>query len=116
MKMAETHLDSVVTIDHIEATHSEDLQTLFDTFQFQQVFDEIFHIIGEMDETITTEEPFRLVKTDKLAAQKIITALVHNLAEVAYSIHPFMPDTSQVILKAIMENKKPENLFARLEN
>ena len=114
MKMAETNLDSHVTIDHIEATHSDDLQKLFDTFQFQQVFDEIFHIIGNMDEMITVEEPFRMVKTDKPAAQKIITALVHNLAEVAYAIHPFMPNTSEIILQSIIENKKPENLFERL--
>lgn len=115
MKMAETHLDGPASIENIEATQSEDLQKLFDTFQFQQVFDEIFHIIGNMDEMIAVEEPFKMVKTDKPAAQQIISALVHNLAEVAYAIHPFMPDTSEIILSAITENKKPENLFNRLE-
>jgi len=116
MKMAETHLEVPVSIEHIEAAHSEDLQKLFESFQFQQVFNEIFYIIGNMDELITVEEPFRMVKTDKPTAQKIITALVHNLAEVGYAIHPFMPDTSETILKSIIENKKPENLFNRLES
>lgn len=116
MKMAETHLDAPVSIEEVEATHSKELQTLFDAFEFQNILDEVFRIIGVMDETITTEQPFKLVKEDKPAAQKVITALVRDLTEVAYALHPFMPDTAEIILKAVTENKKPENLFLRLEN
>lgn len=116
MKMAETHLDEPVSIEEVEATHSKELQTLFDAFEFQDILDEVFRIIGVMDETITVEQPFKLVKEDKPAAQKIITALVRDLTEVAYALHPFMPDTAEIILNAVTENKKPENLFLRLEN
>lgn len=116
MKMAETHLEAPVSITDIEAAHSLDLEKLYDAYEFQKILDEVFKVIGDMDETITAEEPFRLVKTDKLAAQKIIAALVHNLAEVAYALHAAMPETSEIILQAITENKKPENLFTRLES
>jgi methionyl-tRNA synthetase len=35
------------------------------------------------------------------------------LFEIALMLEPFMPDTSEKIKAAIIENKKPENLFVR---
>lgn len=116
MKMAESYLEEPVSITDIEATHSDDLTQLFTQFEFQRIFDDIFHIIGNMDEFITVKEPFKLAKTDLPAAQKILIGLVRELAEVAYAIHPFMPDTSDTILQALAEHKKPTNLFTRLES
>ena len=40
--------------------------------------------------------------------------LVHHLAKVAAHLEPCMPATSEAILTAVKENKKPENLFPRL--
>jgi methionyl-tRNA synthetase len=77
--------------------------------------DVIWSIIGQSDEKITQTEPFRLVKSDKVKAQKIIVDLVQRVHYVASLLVPIMPDTSSVILQAIAENKKPDNLFARLE-
>lgn len=111
MKMAETHLDAPV--DTGAANRME--HAAVESFQFQQVLDGVWNAIGQMDEYITENEPFKLVKEDKAAAQEMIMKLVKDLHEVAESLQAFMPETAAVILSAITENKKPENLFARLE-
>lgn len=111
MKMAETHLEGpvdttdVTTMDHAALEH----------FHFQTVLDGIWTGIGIMDEYIAENEPFKVVKIDKEQAQEMIVKLVKDLHEVAESLIAFMPQTAEVILQAIKENKKPENLFARLE-
>ncbi len=111
MKMAETHLEAPVnTID----ITTMDIKAL-EHFEFQAVLDGVWAGIGAMDEYITENEPFKVVKTDKVLAQEMIEKLVRDLHEIAESLVPFMPQTAEIILAAIKENKKPENLFARLE-
>jgi methionyl-tRNA synthetase len=112
MKMAETHLEGPVA-----TTEKTTLDvTALEHFQFQTVLDGIWNAIGQMDEYITENEPFKVVKTDKPQAQAMIAKLAHDLYEVAEALVPFMPQTAEIILGAVKENKKPENLFARLES
>jgi methionyl-tRNA synthetase len=110
MKMAETHLDAPVDTKDVT---SMDVAAL-EHFQFQAVLDGVWAGIGAMDEYITENEPFKLVKTDPDLAKEMIQKLVRDLHEIAESLIPFMPQTTALILTAIKENKKPENLFARL--
>lgn len=112
MKMAETHLDApvdtsdVTTMDH----------AALEQYQFQAVLDGVWAAVGAMDEYITENEPFKVVKTDPEQAKEMIAKLVKDLHEVAESLIAFMPETAEIILRAIKENKKPDNLFARLES
>lgn len=111
MKMAETYLENPVeTADEVLV----DTQAL-DNYQFQSALDGIWNGIGQMDEYITENEPFKVVKTDQEAAKTMIVKLVKDLHEVAYALKPFMPKTADIILRAVKENKKPDNLFNRLE-
>ena len=112
MKMAETHLDAPVSTNN---TTTVDHQAL-ERYEFQNVLDGIWNAIGQMDEYITENEPFKVVKTDKSLAQEMITKLVNDLHDVALSLVPFMPATAETIQTAIAENKKPPNLFARLDS
>lgn len=112
MKMAETHLDAPVTT--VEPIYPP-LAALDDYYDFQVVTDAMWTLIGQADEKIAVTEPFKLVKTDKAAAQEIISSLVQRVHYVASLLKPIMPATSKIILDAVAENKKPENLFARLE-
>jgi len=111
MKMAETHLD--VPVDTKDLI-SIDVAAL-EHFQFQAVLDGVWAGIVAMDEYITENEPFKVVKTDPALAQEMIKKLVWDLHQIAEALVPFMPKTAAVILAAIIENKKPDNLFARLE-
>jgi methionyl-tRNA synthetase len=112
MKMAETHLDGPVMC--ATPPYPAELSALDGYFDFQTVTDSLWSIIGQADEKIATTEPFKLVKIDKVAAQEIISDLVKRLHYVASLLQPLMPATSKIILDAITENKKPENLFGRL--
>jgi len=83
-------------------------------FGLQNTLDDIWKDIGNLDEYIQREEPFKKIKTDEDAAKKDIIYLLTHLEGIAGKLSPFMPETSKIILSAIKDNKKPENLFARL--
>lgn len=110
MKMAETHLEPGV----FEVTAPAKTET-FDAFNFQQALNDIWHIIQVADTTIAETEPFKLIKTDPEAAKEILRNLRQQVFQVATQLQPIMPDTAKIILDAVAVNKKPENLFARLE-
>lgn len=110
MKMAETHLEVPVEVAVAPIT-----MTRLDSFEFQTMMDMIWGVIQTQDEKITATEPFRLVKEDREAAVEIIKALVNEINGIATYLQPFMPETSRLILEAVKQNKKPENLFARLD-
>jgi methionyl-tRNA synthetase len=111
MKMAETHLEAPVSTEDINTFDAAELKN----YEFQKVLDGVWAGIGAMDEYIAENEPFKVVKTDKDLAKEMITKLVRDLHEIAEALEPFLPTTSAIILKAIKENKKPENLFGRLD-
>ena len=112
MKMAEDHLDGAPEIP--ENTIPEDFKTHMENFEINKAADVVWARIAELDEYITSTEPFRLVKTDKEKAIEIIERLVIGLHEVSAMLEPLMPKTSKTIKEAVKANKKPENLFARV--
>lgn len=112
MKMAESNLDSPVTIAEFEDV-SEYFEYL-NNFEINKAADYIWKEIGEMDAIVQTKEPFKLVKTDKIAGQKVISELVVRLYSVARMLNPIMPETSTRIKTLIKENKSPRApLFIR---
>ena len=112
MKMAEQHLESPVAFE--EQKLPEEYTKALDAYDFQEAADHAWKKIGDIDETITTTEPFKLIKEDPEKAKEIIKKLVQELAAVAHMIAPLMPHTSKVIMEAVESNTKPENLFGRL--
>jgi len=59
--------------------------------------DVIWELIGHLDQFVTDYEPFKLVKTDKEAAQAVIWGLLYGLREIGQMLTPIMPDTAQRI-------------------
>ncbi len=110
MKMAEAHLDSGELID----SGLTNLSAL-NHFDFQQALNDIWNGVQAADLIISDTEPFKLIKTDEVAAKKILTDLRQLVFHIALQLGPIMPETSVKILEAVRTNKKPENLFARLE-
>ncbi len=115
MKMAETHLDGPIAKPEVADFDSAYLAAL-NNYDFMTACDYVWHKVGELDERIAETEPFKLVKEDKPAAQKIITELVHDLYIIGRMLYPIMPEANVIIKDAVIANKKPENLFVRLEN
>ncbi len=106
-KMAESY---GVTYSMKNDTH---VATIND-FNFQSALDNIWTNIGELDAFIQREEPFKKIKIDEDAAKSDVVYLLLELEKIATELAPFIPSTSATILQALKENKKPENLFARL--
>jgi methionyl-tRNA synthetase len=77
--------------------------------------DLIWEQIHFLDQKISDTQPFKVIKEDKAAGAALISSLVEGLYLIAFELEPFMPETSKKITLAVLENKKPETLFPRLD-
>lgn len=114
MKMAETHLEEPVAVKGPQ--NIGEYQNAFAEYRIDAAMECAWKLIQLSDETITAQEPFKLVKTDPQTGKIIIENLVQELSYIAVMLEPFLPQTAAIIQAAIAENKKPENLFSRIEN
>lgn len=114
MKMAESNLESPV-----EVPPSENMEEYFDflnNFEINKASEIIWAKVGELDLFIQENQPFKLVKNDKVAGDKMIRELVLRLYTVARMLNPIMPETSAKIIELIKINRTPEvPLFLRKE-
>ncbi len=87
-----------------------------DVFDIKKYMDKIWVKIQELDKVIQKKEPYKLYKTNKDQAVSIVVDLCNQLAFIAWSLKPVMPDTSEKILSCLSGHKKPEApLFLRKE-
>ena len=113
MKLAETYLPQPIARPEPEPFPQE-YQDALNAFEFNRAMDLIWARIATLDERITSEKPFAVVKEDAQKGRDMIAALASELYTIGRLLNPFMPQTSESIKKAVLENKKPENLFPRL--
>lgn len=115
MKLAEDNLPAPVTGS--TEIHPEFL-TRLNEFRFNEALDYVFEMIAECDGVMTERAPFKKVKSEddsiREEGKADISLLVGHLSTIATHLAPIMPKTSEVILAAVRDNKKPENLFPRL--
>ena len=115
MKLAEDYLspfagDSIAGVSPFPGEYEDAL----DAFEFNKALDLIWEHIARIDERITMEQPFKVVKENPAEGKLKIGVVVTELYWIAKMLKPFMPGTSEIIKTAILANKKPENLFPRL--
>ncbi|MBX4195726.1 methionine--tRNA ligase [Candidatus Parcubacteria bacterium] len=77
-------------------------------YRVDLVMEYIWAKIGLLDKDIQEKKPWE--SKDK----ELIEDLVLNLYRIGRMIRPFMPETSKIIIEATKSNKKPENLFPRI--
>lgn len=83
-------------------------------FEINKACEFIWGEISEMDKFIQDSQPFKVVKTDKEAGQKMITDLAVRLYTVGKMLNPILPETSAKIKELVKQNKTPEMpLFER---
>lgn len=121
MKLAQTHLDGFKEENYIawvidQSENNDWKRLLGEEFRFDQALDQVLVLsASRIDEFVDETKPFEKIKENPEQAKNDIARSVGGLFEIAQALESFMPSTSQKILKAIRENKKPENLFPRLE-
>ncbi len=113
LTLSEKYCDPFEGLPETVLAHKVD--EAFGVFDLQKAMSYIWEAIAQLDSTIQQEEPFKLVKVDEAAGTEMISRHVRSLYAIAEALAPFMPTTSEKILTAIRDNKKPEiSLFARL--
>lgn len=112
MKMASDHLEKPIEI--APDTIPSDFKKPMESFNIQAAAEVVWNHIAVADFLIQAREPFKLVKTDKKAAQKIISDLCMQVYTIGLMLTPIMPETAKTIQTLIKENKMPDKpLFAR---
>jgi methionyl-tRNA synthetase len=115
MKMASDYLDQPVEIVNDLSFVNPEWKKWFEEFRLDQALDEIAILsVNRLDEIIQKLEPFKKIKSNPEEAKEDLRTMVQDLWGIATLLEPFMPQTSEKILAAIKDNKKPENLFPRL--
>ncbi|TSC64465.1 MAG: methionyl-tRNA synthetase [Parcubacteria group bacterium Gr01-1014_91] len=115
MKLAEEHLSNPIAITKEDEKISEEFSKKIEEFKFNEAMDIVFAKISAADAYMNTNEPYKKIKTDADTACRDIEHLVRELYRVAIHLAVAMPSTSEMIKNAVRENKKPENLFPRLD-
>jgi alpha-glucuronidase len=113
LKMAEDNVsaESISLSDEV----SSDFENEMEVFNLHGASQIVWQHISDLDKKIQVTEPFKLIKTDKDAGEKIIIELVQELYKIALMLRPFLPTTAEKILAAIKDHKKPETpIFNRL--
>jgi len=113
MQLAQTHLDEPITRPDA-AGFPEEYTKALDGFDFNTAADVVWKRIQEVDERITREEPFKVVKENPEEGKRIIAECAQELYLIARLLHPLLPEANEKIKQAVLANKKPENLFPRL--
>lgn len=117
MKLAEAHIDSpaqLVDKDSYVNAANLHIDEHIRKFEFNRALDEVWNMIQALDEAINKREPFKLVKESPDEGKAMISDMAAHVYGIGSVLAPFMPDTSEKILNAVRNNKKPENLFPRL--
>lgn len=106
MQLAQTYLESPA-----EIPEREDMSEYFshlEDFDTNRAANYVWEKIGELDKEIQDRKPW------ESKDREVISELVKKLYSIARMLNPLLPETSDKIKELIKANKKPENLFPRL--
>lgn len=111
LQLAQTHLPEPVKVEYV-APPAEYADAM-ERFELNRAAEYVWGRIGALDQRITHEAPFKVVKEDPERGRAMITDMVKELAAIDLMLEPLLPETSKKIIEAIVANKKPDNLFPR---
>ncbi len=92
---------------------SEEFSKLISEYRFADALQTIWNKVGEANKYIDETKPWELVKTDTEIFTTTMTKLLLDIASLAVSLRPFLPETSEKIAKAL-ETGTVEPLFQRI--
>lgn len=110
MKMTSTHISKPVQLPVDKAWAeliSSDYRAAIDQYDIQKATTIVWDYIGAVDAMIQETEPFKLIKTDKEKALKIIEDLIERIYVIARMLEPILPQTSEAITRLVVSNTAP---------
>ena len=116
MKLAEDHLPQPVVLTRDDTKVEDAFTTYVEMYKFNDAMNLVWEQIQKGDEYMTEKEPYKKIKDEATKAEALadIEKLVRHVAKIAAHLASAMPATAELILLAVKENKKPENLFPRV--
>jgi len=119
MKLSEEYLTATEIANYLkdvkETGSFKEFNNAIENFRFNEAMDIIWKHISGADELINKKRPFDLVKTDIGKGKEEIRNLIWRVSRVAGLLECVMPETARIISNAVSTNKKPENLFPRID-
>lgn len=94
-------------------TYPEELKKLMDEYKMTEALEWIIARTRVLDKKIAEVKPWELAKTDMEKFETEMKGFLEELSFIASALHPFLPQTSEKILKALRESKT-EPLFQRI--
>jgi len=114
LNLSEKNIDTKIELDEIKV--NDDFTSFMESGDFSKALGFIWEKIGDLNEYISNEEPFKVIKTDPEKGKEMIIESVKQLNEIAHYLKVFLPQTSDKLIGYISDNKKPEDpLFPRLD-
>ncbi len=114
VKMARNY-EVTIGLKDIVAHGKEVYETALDAYEFQKAMNAIWERIQITDKFIQETEPFKTIKTDPEKAKRDVKELLESVWEIAVLLEPFLPGTSEKILKVIEDPSVPmPTLFPRI--
>ncbi len=68
---------------------------------FHIAFNHIWKFVHQANAYFHAQEPWKIIKTDRVAFERIMSATCHGLWTIAYMIWPVMPHTAERLLKLL---------------
>ncbi|MBU1177068.1 MAG: methionine--tRNA ligase [Patescibacteria group bacterium] len=91
----------------------EKYKKAIEEIKFNEALESIWQLISFCDEYVEKNKPWE-IKNDIEKFNGVISNLLIAIKEIADLLEPFIPETSEKILKQIKQNKKTKALFPRL--
>jgi methionyl-tRNA synthetase len=113
MQLSQTNLERGTRPEPV--AFADEFTDAVEMYRYNDALEFVWKKIQSLDQKITETAPFKVIKTDVEAGKSLIFNLTQDLYTIAHLLTPFLPETAQKIKAAIVENKKPENLFLRKE-
>ncbi|HEX9007665.1 MAG TPA: methionine--tRNA ligase [Patescibacteria group bacterium] len=104
-----------IEVERQPMTMRSEIMDLIGKFEFEKAMEKIWEAIKEADTQINLKQVWKLEGDDKKEA---LNELVLRVRQIGVDLSPFMPATSEKILKQFNNGpvKKSEPLFMRLQN
>ncbi|MEX0934803.1 MAG: methionine--tRNA ligase [Candidatus Paceibacterota bacterium] len=120
LKMAETYGVEAAFGDPDDIWESEEFSEYrehLDLFEFNKALDWVWEGVGGLDELIASEEPFKLIKSEKEEdqerAREIVGYCLLRLWDITVALEPILPETSVKIRAYLEAGEVEEPLFVR---
>ena len=113
LNLSEQNLSS---IEAHTVTYDPEFVRSMESGDFTQALHFVWKKIGDLNEYISREEPYKVIKTDPEKGKKLIQEARDRLYEINEYLKVFVPETHERLKGYILANKKPEApLFPRID-